>query len=633
MSFVKVRPEDERVFLHDEVYDILERALYQAPEDEVAAENARRTIFEHYQARIDAMAAKLAKFWEPVEMEGAGRIDLDTLAQLIGERGDLMAEILYYRLRQKPDRGLQRYYRYMHEAILAGDVLFDMQLQAELMAFLGAHQEQIGDADRRLAHGLLAIHPVLRLWANQDYHATSTAAAHIRMTEEDALIHAAPHAAAIMDTWLAYALVYQGSESATADAEQSLRRTITRLEQWEQRPQSGDLLPTEVTVWLSKAIRAFALRVLGYLEWARGRMGTAIDVSSQATQLWRQLNLAVERATTLNDMGFAMSEEGLYADARALVEDALNIRRGLGPRSPVALSLNTLALIEVHEGNYHKASDLANRALAIFRALTDERGTGLALIALSEATRREIDDLSESQYEARVALLRKARDHAREAAEIFQDLGEKVRQAEALLEVGCTCRDWVELLIRRQSLADSSDALIEESQKALEQAYTTAAGVFPRYQLDAMVDLAWLGLYAEREEIRTRADAAAEALIGNDYRLQPGHSRPAIVDQEAEQKILWPEIGKLYAQRGHHQYRQFEKARDKETLRQATENYWLGLQYSTFYAKDYHNLRREKDRIYRSLRSLNDSELSVIVETVKAMADRHSSFYEGEWSV
>ncbi len=623
MSFVKVRPEDERVFLHDELYDILERALYLDPYDEAAAASARKTIFEHYQDRIDAMAARLAEFWAPVEIEGVGRIDFDGLTQLTSERADLMAEMLYYRFRQAPDRGLLRYYRYMHEAIHSGDVLFDMQLHAELMAFLGERGHEIQEADRRLAYGLLAIHPVLRLWANQDYHATTAAAAQIRMTEEETLNNAAPHAAAIMDAWLAYALVFQGSESALFDAEQSLRQTLKRLEAWEQQPQLNDLPHTEVTEWLSKAMRAFALRVLGYLEWGRGKMGTAIELSSQAAQLWRELNLAVERATTLNDMGFAMSEEGLYADARALVEDALDIRRGLGPRSPVALSLNTLALIEIHEGNYYKASDLASRALAIFRALGDERGTGLALIALSETTRRAIDDLPVSQYEARVSLLRKARDHAREAADIFQSLGEKIRQAEALLEVGCACRNWVELLMLRQSLADSRDALIDESYKALWQAYETAAGVFPRYQLDAMVDLAWLGLYAEREDIRSQAEDTAEVLIGEEYRLRPGKPKPAIVDLEAEQKVLWPEIGKLYAQRGHQLFRRFEKEKAQDLLHQSAENYWLGLQYSTFYTDDYHNLRREKDRIYRALKKLTEKELKDVRSTILAMESRY----------
>ena len=177
--------------------------------------------------------------------------------------------------------------------------------------------------------------------------------------------------------------------------------------------------------------------------------------------------------------------------------------------------------------------------------------------------------------------------------------------------------------MKRQSLADSSEALIEESQKALEQAYTTAAGVFPRYQLDAMVDLAWLGLYAEREEIRIKADAAAEALIGDDYRLQPSHSQPTIVEQDAEQKILWPEIGKLYAQRGHHLFRQFDKEKDGEALRQAVENYWLGLQYSTFYTEDYHNLRREKDRIYRALKKLTDRDLQAVLTTILEMESQY----------
>ena len=119
--------------------------------------------------------------------------------------------------------------------------------------------------------------------------------------------------------------------------------------------------------------------------------------------------------------------------------------------------------------------------------------------------------------------LRTARDHAREAVEIFERLGESIRQAEALLEVGCACRDWVGQIKKRQSLVDPTETLIEESRNALWDAYHIADGVYLRYQLDAMVDLAWLGFYAEQDAIIEEGDKAAEALIPSGYRLSLIH--------------------------------------------------------------------------------------------------------------
>jgi len=53
----------------------------------------------------------------------------------------------------------------------------------------------------------------------------------------------------------------------------------------------------------------------------------------------------------------------------------------------------------------------------------------------------------------RIELLRRARDYAREANSLFAELGESPRQVEALIEIGCACRDWVWQLFRLTSVA------------------------------------------------------------------------------------------------------------------------------------------------------------------------------------
>lgn len=86
-------------------------------------------------------------------------------------------------------------------------------------------------------------------------------------------------------------------------------------------------------------------------------------------------NAALQRAATLGQQAVETYEAGRYAEAAALAESALAIRREqLGERHPtVAISLNNLALIYQNQGRYGEAEPLFQTALAINREHFGER--------------------------------------------------------------------------------------------------------------------------------------------------------------------------------------------------------------------------------------------------------------------
>ena len=76
----------------------------------------------------------------------------------------------------------------------------------------------------------------------------------------------------------------------------------------------------------------------------------------------------LSRATTLNDQGLGLYQQGRYAEAEPPYKRALAIReQALGPEHPeVANSLSSLAALHRAQGRYGEAEPLFKRALAIY---------------------------------------------------------------------------------------------------------------------------------------------------------------------------------------------------------------------------------------------------------------------------
>ena len=623
-SFVKVRPSDDRVFLHDEMYALLQRQAYSDPGDAPEAERVGLAVLGYYREQLRKNREELNRLYAPVEEQGQERLDLLQVAEAHARRQLLLSEIVHYRLRQDVKAGYKRCYRYMREAALSGDLLLYLQVEVEMQAFL-IEQDPQGEkvefdgVKRDLFLWEMVLRGVAKARTNQDYATLIDEVKHVRVEAADLLGSAYPANQAALDTWDAYARTFLGKEENYAQAWDLLSGAIERVEAY---LKSGRTL-SEAELWQAKASLASAYRVRGYLQRTRSLMQRAIEDYRRAAALLREIDLRVELAITLNDMGFAMSEIGQWADARALVMDALELRRYLGLRAPVGLSINTLARIHLREGNYTAAAEYAERALGLFRAISDRRGVGLALIALAEAQRRYAKTLPMTTAEEQVNLLRAARNHAEEALVIFKELNMQSRQVEALIELGCASRDWLRVRRLTYSPRDDIRRLLDDGERSLREA-ADLAGNLLYLKMDALVNLAWLGYYAEKPELLQSAAAEADQSIGAEYRIQPGAGKPAIEPEKA-QVLVWPQLGKLYMLHGHQAFEDYknfpssDRSGCQELLQTACENYFWGLQYSSQYSKDYTNIRMIKDEVYERIKTLHASELGLMARQVKKM--------------
>jgi tetratricopeptide (TPR) repeat protein len=201
----------------------------------------------------------------------------------------------------------------------------------------------------------------------------------------------------------------------------------------------------------------------------RGQIRPAIEEYRRAAARWRQVDIPICLAWTLNNLGFVESEKGSFADGQRLVEESLAIRKELGARALIGLSYATLSLVLVYAGNYTHAKENAERALRLFRAVEYRLGQGLALRNLAEVLRRSVrrdDDPAE-----RVKILREAHDCAYAAYELFESIDDRPRQIESLIEVGNALRDLIGIKHDHPSLLkEDLDTLMQQSVQALERA-------------------------------------------------------------------------------------------------------------------------------------------------------------------
>ena len=616
LSIVKVRPSDDRVFLHDEMYAMLRDTLFAHPADAPAAERTSQAILDYYRGQIERNRAELDRLYAPVEVEGRDRLDLSRLSETHTALQTLWTEFVFYELRSNAVAGFKRYYRLIREASLNGDTQWDAQLQAELQTFLVERgvtpaTEFVDELPLRLVRSTLMPRPMVRAFANGQYEQTLTEGERLRREMAGVMALSPVVNEGIVDTWEASALIYLGGEENLQRARSKLSTTIDGIRS-QVYVDTSDHEADDVEAWRARAVLAFAYRVRGYLHWATGALQTAATDYRHAATLWRRVNLKIEMATTLKDMGFVLSEVGDSVTGRNLVMDALALQRELGLRASMGLSMNTLALIEIRESAYESGISFSEKALALFRALGDRRGAGLALIALAEAKRRLSGTEKVPASEKKVELLRAARDHAQEAFQIFMSLQEKLRKVEALIEWGCACRDWVHVRRQVPSFRDDVDRLFKEAEEKLTEAASLATDSLIHKKADALVNLAWLGFYAEKDDLLDEAVKQAKAVIPEAY-----HDLPSSGTGVGEQPYLWPQFGKLDALLGRRAFQRFTKDKQGGHLEEATRHYARGLEYDILYSHDHRGLRQVKTQVYENFKHLNPEELAEVHQAVR----------------
>lgn len=655
LSFVKVR--GERYFLHDEMYAILNRQIYSAPDDAPEAERVNTAIIQWYAQQINERRESLDELYAPIEqprraVSVAPRIDYERIAAVQQEIQQLLIDQLSYHLRLDPLEGFREYFRDTFYTVFTGNTMLDIQLQAELLAFLderdpSGEQASIDGLEREVVQGVTAIRPVARRYAENDYDGVVKEAQRLRREHSDVLATAGRTTEAALDVWEALARTGRAKEEYQDSAETDrLLAAAEAILVPVIRSASPDV--SEARQWRARSLLALAYHARGFSLRARGQTRPAIEAYRRAAVLWRQVDVPICLAWTLNNLGFVEVEEGNSATGLALIEEALEIRKQLGARALTGVSHATRALALVYTGEYAEAKEDAERALRLFQAVEYRLGTGLALRNLAEALRRSVSRGDDPQE--RMAVLREARDYANEAYRIFKGIGDRLRQVESLIEEGCALRDMSGVLRDHPLPGEDLTEMAQDSRNALEQAATLAQQIGNTFRhVDALVNIAYLGANVGQLDLIESGLARAKEAIPGEYVITE-RGRPDPAGMGIRNRHLFTQLARIHMLLGGRLFVavQDTKSQNRESLRSIAEayahfanlfgagapvvitsaddaldrairHYTLAFEYDRLYNPLDARVRRAQDTVYNKIKALGADQLKVVADAIKAV--------------
>jgi len=623
LSFVKTRPGTNLVFLHDEMYDVLEQHLVQ-PSLQNFLDNYRR-IAEYYERQLNQ--------------------------QVVGrERENLEVDQLHYRLRENPQYGYRQYYTGMSEFAIKGhEVGFDMRLRDEMLRFFGASENQRRAKLQGLTRDEIdrdgAVRWVKRHVARGEHQRAVEVAEAIltfgpepyrsippqQPREVQALLSDLQQEAGRlfeMDnsffwghllTYYGAALLYHGPERPEGHAFSVLRRAIQLL--------LGFETEDEHRRWWRARVLGHAYNRMGYAHRLAGQYELANYYNQLARHHYRRLDIKDEMAETLNNAAFVYALLGDISRAEKCIEDALELRRALGQGYPLALSLNTRGLIHLLAGEPHRALQRCLEALNICQRLEDWRGQGMACnalgrvyCALGNLNREGVYDFDQA-----VDFYRKAEETLAQAVHIFSnEVSERVRLVEAYNELGDVYRDWG-ILLQKNGREEKAVRLFERALDEYERSLEEAGDDWPVTQADSYEDMADVyTLRGELEQANKRLQQA-QGLVPEEYRLVEGQGFPEV---EHPVEGLWQVMGKVYLARGHNivaPVRELDKLNEEQeaTLLDGIEQYALAVAYFLRYSPHLRLHRKALSAVYESLKRRGIHRLEKARERVSAVAERY----------
>lgn len=615
MSFVKTFPDDERVYLHDDMYDLLDKYVYSNESDVVEKQAAVQAIYEYYNDTIRQRNEELKEIFASLTRESFEQSALspesyvDKIRKIEESRQRLKTEFIYYRLRnqvEKPGKrkwfeddsifaGLKMYYRFGHEAATSNNDEILIPLQIELTNFWLSLEE--GNFWKPFIEGLMLVNGIwLNLATGQNYWEDIPSLEKslediANLTNDQKIIlHA------LLETWLGTGLVF-AKKSEYDRAEMIFAKVISELE---------TLSADQRLRWFIDIVSGLAYRQRAYLYRNRGLFPNAIRDFQSGLRHSRSTHFLHEEATLRNDLGFSQMHMGRFLPALDNMRDGLQLRyrTAIGPR--IALSHSSLAQYFIFNGAYEEAMKEALSAIRISEISETVgfwRGQVFGHLALAEAARRfafSIPDVS-----AQVEYLRQAQEAIEVAVKRVEGLTEVSRIIDTKLEEACIYRDRTrvesELSKRKVWFDKSAKLLLEVAEKAKQ------AGINHRLA-DAMCNRVWLGYFSGNFDFAMKAAQDFESLeILTPYWIKDGKY---VDEKKAEMDpILWSHIGKYCMARGVISLDSWRKQRDNVSLYDAARYLMLSMTYSTKFALDHRGLREGRRRIFYEMSHLDATEL------------------------
>lgn len=604
LSFIKTRPADQRLFLHDEMY-----ALLQDPREAIP-QGVFDSLKAYYREKIDQTRSEIADIHRQAE---PGLPDFGEISDAMARLRDALADDLHYTLRRNALRGFDEYFLRAEEALSVGDEMLDIQLRAELLDFWRERDpkdeaEKIDGLRRSDSLADAAIRWIKRLIAAGRYDDALAVAQQLRGDKKGLVEDGGPTALVELDVVEALLCIYKGE----------LQRAEELLRQAEEDQKAMAVPPSEVR-W--KILMGQLYNAWGYLRRVQGQFITAADMYWKALPYWRGLNMEAEQANTLTNLAFARALCGDFTTARIHAQDALGLRRRQGLPARVSLTLNTLAEIEIYAGQYREAEQYAQEALEIARQTQFRRGEGLAHLSLAACYRF----MSEPPCPAheRKELLEKSLEHSRKARETFYaEPKEPERMILAWYAAGVTHREFC-----RQPIPDGINAQehAREAKQGLQQAMDLAKEEkgFRVLYLDAALGLAWMYYYTSQVEELERhlQKIEKEIKLWFPSYLIAESSFPQVHNDTI--LGVFAQLARMHILKGVRAMDAFEHSKKQppyDDLTQAVQEFALALEYDSLIAEDFRDKRRAIRLIHDRLKGLNVHELMTVYNAMTAMA-------------
>jgi len=599
--FVKRHPEDERLFLHDEVYLLCDAYVLQ-PED---VQRLSKRIVEWYDEQIEA-------------------------AEDEKKRQELQTDSLLYRMRASPREGYHWYIRQAEFAIRAAQIGFDMRMRSEVMAFL-ASQSPVDRQLLRDTPGLVdefncdsGAGWVKRLLVRgESERAVSVTEklwdAYPSLFPPEDLIFALAWADLMVHH--AQALIYTGRARQAADL---LREVIAK-------PESGSpyeqLVPKDASpyaTWRRNLVWGRAHNHLGYAHWMHlGHYQAALREFRVALPYFRASELWEELANTNDNLGRVYALLRHRTRAETLVDEGLRLRRQLRRDYRIGLSLNSWAIVHLEFKEPHRAQRFSAEALRIFEQLGTQRGIGLALITLGRSLRQLGGLWKDGEYPHQECdqFLSESIRYLEKAVNIFEKVvKEPVRLVEALNELGCTHREQFRLAYETAPDSPRARTISLEAIRYLERSIMLAGEhQVPMWYVDSCEDLAQI--YFLRHDYDNTSDwlKRAEKAVPEDYKLREDRVRKEIPEEECVE-AYWLQLGKIELLHGNLAFDVGTDGGAKPAtlavLEEAARHYLLSIAYFERFSAEAVGLSTTFKQIYDGFKYCKSDELQYLREQV-----------------
>jgi tetratricopeptide (TPR) repeat protein len=525
-GFVKQHTEDERLFLHDEMYRLCDIHLLQ-PED---VQRLSRRIVEWYDDHIDASEDER-------------------------ERRDLQVDSLLYRLRANPREGYQWYAQQAEPAIRAAEVGLDMRMRSEVLAFLKSPSpiDQLLLRDTPGLQGEISCDDAAR-WARR-YMTRGQNEVAVRIVEQVSMPPAGPClsddpyfrlARAHLGVLRAEAMIYTGRAE---EAVTLLKPAIADLEGGQRPEVLAQQEPHSFLSWRRNLVLGRAYNDLGYayMRYLK-HYRAAVTALRSALPYFRASDLREELANTNSNMGRVYALLRHPTRAETLVNESLALRRELGRDYRIGLSLVSRAIVHLEFDEPHRARRLVEGALSIFEGLSAQRGVGLALITLGRTLRHLGGLWTEGLYSFQDCerFFSDGVAHLDRAVGIFdRDVNEPLQLVEALNELGCIYRDRARLAQIMAPGRPLARTISAEATKRLERCIDlTDYFQFSVEYVDACEDLAQT-YFLRRDYDNTRLWLErAEERAPEAYKFKRGEQLSEIPEEKCVE-AFWLQMGKI----------------------------------------------------------------------------------------